>query len=534
MKKILAISLIAIFLLSIVAVSTVYSKDGSDDDQDDDSKDNFEKMREISKENQEKAFEKIKDHQEKFRENQEKAKELKKQVNSQKGTKQIQVSKEFMLTNIDLMIEYLQKLKSKVESSEDISDVEASQIIDQIDQRIDKLNEQRDLISTTDNINGLRLKLKDIKDFNEDLTSFSIESADKITHRRVGEIIKRSESLERKLDRILANTNSTNQSQVNSLVNDFKAKIADAKDKYQKALDLFEDAKDASNSFDRHKLIIDAHQNLMTAQYDLKSAHVILQQILKLVKPSESSDDDNDSNQTCTANVPNLSQKNFGYIIYKNNCDNKTWNVVIKDTTNHGFTAISTIKSNVSAYIGKEVRVKGELKFIGVDINTDPRFVLESQGSQIRVNVFAPVSSNVSCSTCPVQNKTMIDMLNTQVSVLGNLSEINESNVTVPIITVTKLLTDLDLVSRANGTITTSGTFSDVKKTDFEVNDSLSNTNNTITFDVGMDALDRISFKTDGTVNYNLYIDGAHQKNFVYLGNLFSNPSDIPFSLTTI
>src|SRR3989344_489385 len=258
MKKILAISLIAIFLLSIVAVSTVYSKDGSDDDQDDDSKDNFEKMREISKENQEKAFEKIKDHQEKFRENQEKAKELKKQVNSQKGTKQIQVSKEFMLTNIDLMIEYLQKLKSKVESSEDISDVEASQIIEQIDQRIDKLNEQRDLISTTDNINGLRLKLKDIKDFNEDLTSFSIESADKITHRRVGEIIKRSESLERKLDRILANTNSTNQSQVNSLVNDFKAKIADAKDNYQKALDLFEDAKDASNSFDRHKLIIDA------------------------------------------------------------------------------------------------------------------------------------------------------------------------------------------------------------------------------------------------------------------------------------
>ena len=128
----------------------------------------------------------------------------------------------------------------------------------------------------------------------------------------------------------------------------------------------------------------------------------------------------------------------------------------------------------------------------------------------------------------------MIDLLNTHIRVLGNVSTLNESNVSVPIIDVEKLLLESDLVSRANGTISTNTTFSNVNKLNFESSDTLSNTNNTITFNVTMDALDKITFKTDGVVTYDVYIDTTHQKNFVYLGTSLSNPSDIPFSVTTV
>ena len=534
MKRLLAVSIIAIFLLSLIPLSLAHEDDDNEDDEDDD---RFEKLREISDEKREKALENVKEHQEKLLEKQERVKELKEKVNSKKESKRhFENSREFMLINIDLMIEYLEKLKTRVDSSGDISEHEAQEIIEEIDDRIEDLKERKQKLLISQELSFIREELKKLKEFDKDLKDISIKHVDKLNQRRLGEIIKRAEKLEEKLDRILANANVTNQSQVNSLVTQFKAKIASARDKYEDALDLFEDAKNASSSFERHQLIIQAHERFVSAHFDLKSAHFILKEIFRIVKPVI--DDDHDvppSNQTdCTLNIPNLSSKNFGYIIYKNNCDNKTWTVVIKDTTDHGFVDVLAIKNNVSLYDGKQVKVEGTLKFIGADINTDQRFVIDDQGNQIRVDVFAPLNANTSCPTCPVQNKTMIDLLNTHIRVLGNVSTLNESNVSVPIIDVEKLLLESDLVSRANGTISTNTTFSNVNKLNFESSDTLSNTNNTITFNVTMDALDKITFKTDGVVTYDVYIDTTHQKNFVYLGTSLSNPSDIPFSVTTV
>lgn len=534
MKRFLAITIIAIFLLSLIPLSLA-------DDDEDESDDRLEKLREISEEKREKALEKIKEHQEKMLEHQEKVKELKEKVNSNKksnkGSRQhFENSREFMLINIDLMIEYLEKLKSRVDSSEDISDEEAQDIIEEIDERIEKLKERRQKILDDQEIEELRDELKELKKLHGQLKDFSIESVDKIKHRRLGEIIKRAEAFEAKLDRIIANANVTNQSQVNSLVEQFKAKIASARDKYEDGLEFFEDARNASSSFERHLLIISAHERLVSAQFDLKSAHFILKEIFRLVRPVRLGEEPETppTNQTgCSLNIPNITSKNFGYIIYKNNCDNKTWTVVIKDTTEHGFVDVAAIKNNVSFYDGKEVKVEGTLKFVGVDINTDPRFVIDDQGNQIRVGVFAPLSANTSCPTCPVQNNTMLGLVNTEIRVLGNVSLINETNVSVPIITVTRLLSESDIISRANGTISTNTTFSNVERHNFESGDTLGSTNNTISFNVTMDSLDKVTFKTDGTVTYDLYIDGARQKNFVYLGTTLSNPSDIPFSLST-
>lgn len=182
----------------------------------------------------------------------------------------------------DAMISSLQKIKAKVNESEDVTDNESAEIIAKLDAKItaiamlkvkiEALNEN----STNEEIRALAKELKSVW---KDAEHEAKRHAGRVVSSKIGGIVVRLKHLEVKLERTLekAIEQGKNTSEVESLVVEFNSELSLAQEKYKASVDAYLQAKTQE---DMKK----AASMLKEAREALNEAHKKLKEIFKELK----------------------------------------------------------------------------------------------------------------------------------------------------------------------------------------------------------------------------------------------------------
>jgi len=202
----------------------------------------------------------------------------------------------------DRLIQHLEKVKSRVESAENLNETEAEEIIGSIDDMIAKLEDVKDAVEGA----GTKDELKEAADLInvvwQDMKVNAFMYAEEVIHSRVGEIFARSEILEQKLDDVVKKLQDkgVNTTALEDKLDNFSAKIDDARDKMEQANDLFQEAKDLRDSGDKEgakEKLEEAKTLTREAHQALKDAHTILMDLVHMINQKGESFDPDEINE---------------------------------------------------------------------------------------------------------------------------------------------------------------------------------------------------------------------------------------------
>jgi hypothetical protein len=272
-------------------------------------------------------------------------------------------ARDYLSNIIDAMTSQLTSVRSQLNGSEELDQDVVNERIAKIDNLLSDLSTLKTKIQN-DTKEGLIADAKVLKDLLKDARAISSLSTETVKYGRVGEIVKRAESLEAQLARIQEkySQNITNNTQLNSLITQFNDKITDARQKYDQSLDKFNQAKDETNSTSNHDLIQQGHDLLVKAQQDLKDAHNLLKQIFSILKGIDKNIDFN--NDKCSDDRPLfIPGKDLGYFVWQNKCNDKIFNVAFSGDTRN----LPSNTTNLSSYkhsMNGTIATNGEFKDI--------------------------------------------------------------------------------------------------------------------------------------------------------------------------
>ena len=211
-------------------------------------------------------------------------------------------AQEDLITIADRLIQYLEKVKSKVESAENLNSTEAQEAIAKIDNLTAKLEDAKDELEAATEQDDLKEGAQMIREVWKDMKYSAFRYAERVIYSEVGQIFSRSELLEKKLEIVIGrlNDNGVNTTEMEELLDDFSAKIDDAREKMKDANDLFSEAKDlrAENKTEEAKEKLEEAKNLTReAHQDLKDAHKILMDLVRMINQKGESFDPDEINE---------------------------------------------------------------------------------------------------------------------------------------------------------------------------------------------------------------------------------------------
>lgn len=203
---------------------------------------------------------------------------------SQLREKIITQAKEQLLKTADLMIEHLNKLISKIESSEDLTDEEANQSIEKLNAQISEIEAIKAKIEAAQTKEEIAAAAKELRSKLADLKKTSDVHAGSVVNARIGGIIVKSKQLETKLNSILERMaeKGKNTSAAEPLIAEFNAKLNEAITHYNLSVEKFKEAK--ATTPPNTDLIREAQSHLKEAHKSLQDAQKILKDIVKAIK----------------------------------------------------------------------------------------------------------------------------------------------------------------------------------------------------------------------------------------------------------
>lgn len=211
---------------------------------------------------------------------------LNKDTNCEKEREQLRIQTRALLTNVaDLYIKHMEQIKEKAQLSNALTEGEINAVLESIDSKINELNELKTGITQAETNEKL---INVLRDFKEKIKEIKVEAKYNVQHlnqNRVGLIIQQSEQLEIKLKAILASLAERNIEikEISPLIDEFNAKIAEARQYYQESMELFAKSKDASNT-EKADLMKQANDKVIKAQRSLQEARNILSKIVEQIR----------------------------------------------------------------------------------------------------------------------------------------------------------------------------------------------------------------------------------------------------------
>ena len=207
-------------------------------------------------------------------------------------------SREIITSHADMLINHLNKIKEKVSSNANINDTDAEKIIADIDAAIAELEAAKAAASSAATKDEIKAAAENVRNIWKKAEHRAAMHAYRVVRAAVGEIIVRSEKLEKKLDKLLDYAESRNISvaEIQAKADEFSAKISSAKAKFSESQAKFQEAialrknatADANVTGDESAPIInkvkEARALAKDAHNDLKDAHVILKEIAKAIR----------------------------------------------------------------------------------------------------------------------------------------------------------------------------------------------------------------------------------------------------------
>ena len=215
-------------------------------------------------------------------------KALKDAINEGKEELTLLNSRFYLLKSINLLIFQLEKIKIKVKENEHISDEEEAKIIADIDAQISDLNSFKAEVEAATTKEQIKELAKRLRERWHELREIKLLlHAERVMVARVEGLVKRTEVLEKKLDKILARANESNIStDLSSDMELFSQKITLAEDKYKQAQAKLSEAfnlsltNETANIERIKELISEARELRKEAHQALKQAHDVLKIIV--------------------------------------------------------------------------------------------------------------------------------------------------------------------------------------------------------------------------------------------------------------
>lgn len=224
-------------------------------------------------------------------------------------------AQEFLLKTADSILEHLNTVKANVESNEDLTEEESTEILAKIDEMIQEIEDAKSTIESSENKDEIIEAARTIKEAWARIRKRLAIYTGKITNARIGGIIVKSKQLEIKLERILARMEEKgiDTTQIQTLIDDFDAKINEAKTNYENALDKFKEAASAKDVKTAHELAVEGHSYMKAAHKSLQEAQKLLRDIVLSIKqaggedeltaPEDEAEEETDEEDTCTVDT---------------------------------------------------------------------------------------------------------------------------------------------------------------------------------------------------------------------------------------
>ncbi|MBU1199316.1 MAG: hypothetical protein KKF46_04285 [Nanoarchaeota archaeon] len=208
----------------------------------------------------------------------------------------LEKAKENLLGIADRLIQHLEKIKSRLESEDNVEAVEASEAIAEIDALIAELEDAKVDVEAATNKEELDVAAKTIRDIWNDIKGKAAHHAERVIWGSVKGIFKKSELLEDRLDKVLERLEEKgiDTSDLEDLLDQFSGYIDDARSKMAEADDLFAEAKDLRSQDDTEgakEALEQAKALTREAHQSLKDAHRVLMQIVKEINQNGESFD---------------------------------------------------------------------------------------------------------------------------------------------------------------------------------------------------------------------------------------------------
>jgi hypothetical protein len=191
-------------------------------------------------------------------------------------------ARDFIINRAQEAIEYLNKIKERVEANDDLTEEEAAKILQDIDNAIGALEGAVDDAEAAETKEQLQEAAKTIaRIWNKAKNRAKLHVA-RLIHADVGEIITRSRQLEAKLDKVLERMEEAgiDVEGIESKIDDFSEKVEEARELYKQARETFVEAKENTDS----DLVKKARDLANNAHRKLKDANRILADIVRSIK----------------------------------------------------------------------------------------------------------------------------------------------------------------------------------------------------------------------------------------------------------
>ena len=203
---------------------------------------------------------------------------------------QITAAKDFLAHAGEIIIEDLEKIKAKAAENDDLTEEEYDKIIVDADARIAEVKEamaQVEAAATKEEVKEAGKEI--IKSWERVRAHIKLHVGEMVSS-KVGEIIQRSEQLEKKMETVLLEMEEKgiDVADLDAKLDAFSEKIDEARTKYDRAKALFEEAKDMIKedglTEEAKEKARQAHELAKEAHAALKEAHSKLMEILREVK----------------------------------------------------------------------------------------------------------------------------------------------------------------------------------------------------------------------------------------------------------
>jgi hypothetical protein len=273
------------------------------------------KNREIAKDKLDKAKDNFDKAEKNYNESKAKFEDEKALFEKYKNTNStvaLEHAKKFLNHAGDVVINLLEKIKSKVQSNDGLTDNESSTMIADIDARIAAVKAAQDAINASTTKEEVKAAAKTIIDEWSKTKGDIQEYVGRLVNAKVGEVIQRSEQLEKKLNDVLSEmkNKSISVDSINTKVDLFSMRIDEARNKFKTAQSLFDQVK----AMKGENMTADTSQTIKTlsgqanslakeALSALQDAHSILMTIVKDVKQAGGQDINLESDNTNTTTV---------------------------------------------------------------------------------------------------------------------------------------------------------------------------------------------------------------------------------------
>ena len=236
------------------------------------------------------TFENTKDEFKKARDEMNDArKNLKDAIDKKDEIATLEQAKNYLLKTADVLISHLEKIKAKVQESENIPAEREAKIVAEIDAQIAEINAIKADVQAATTKEQVREAAKKLQEKWKRLKHLISLHTDRVVAARVEGLVNRGIVLEKRLDNVLQKAKEKGiDVDVTAEVSQFSGKIATAKDKYTQAqakLSTVLDLKAVDSTSEQIKAAADEAKALLKEARDaIKEAHDILKTIVKKIK----------------------------------------------------------------------------------------------------------------------------------------------------------------------------------------------------------------------------------------------------------